>query len=165
MPLGKHEDFTINTIIGPNSSLKGDIDTPGFTRIDGSITGDVNASGRVVIGERARMKSNVLGTAVTIGGVVYGNVIAGESLVVLSTALVLGDIITRRIKADEGCLIHGKIKVCPDEESWASAVSEYRDAQKVKSALPVFSKKAGKDEALSRGGGSLKDKASPRGEV
>jgi cytoskeletal protein CcmA (bactofilin family) len=169
MPLGRHEDFTINTIIGPNSNLKGNIDTPGFTRIDGSITGDVNATGRVVIGERARMKSNVLGTAVTIGGVVYGNVIAGESLVVLSTALVLGDIITRRIKADEGCLIHGRIKVCPDEESWANAVSEYRDAQKVKSALPVFSKKAAKDEVSSRDGipsrgGSSKDKASPRGE-
>jgi cytoskeletal protein CcmA (bactofilin family) len=165
MPLGRHEDFTINTIIGPNSNLKGNIDTPGFTRIDGSITGDVNATGRVVIGERARMKSNVLGTAVTIGGVVYGNVIAGESLVVLSTALVLGDIITRRIKADEGCLIHGRIKVCPDEESWANAVSEYRDAQKVKSALPVFSKKAAKDEAASGRGGSSKDKSPPRGEV
>jgi len=161
MPLGRHEDFTINTIIGPDSNLKGDIDTPGFTRIDGSITGDVNASGRVVIGERARMKSNVLGTAVTIGGVVYGNVIAGESLVVLSSALVLGDIITRRIKADEGCLIHGRIKVCPDEESWASAVSEYRDAQKVKSALPVFSKKAGKDDVPSRDGIPSRDGSPP----
>jgi len=162
MPSGRHDDYTINTIIGPNSTLKGNIDTPGFTRIDGSITGDVNASGRVVIGERARMKSNVLGTAVTIGGVVYGNVIAGESLVVLSTALVLGDIITRRIKADEGCLIHGRIKVCPDEESWASAVSEYRDAQRIKSALPVFPKKTGKDEVSPAKGGLSKDKAPPR---
>jgi cytoskeletal protein CcmA (bactofilin family) len=168
MPSGRHEDYTINTIIGPNSNLNGNIDTPGFTRIDGSITGDVNAAGRVVIGERARMKSNVLGTAVTIGGVVYGNVIAGESLVVLSTALVLGDIITRRIKADEGCLIHGRIKVCPDEESWASAVSEYRDAQRIKSALPVFAKKTGKEESPSKDGGksgTAKDKAPPRGEA
>jgi hypothetical protein len=51
----------------------------------------------------------------------------------------LGDIITRRIKADEGCLIHGKIKVCLNEESWTNAVSEYRDAQGIKSMLPVFS--------------------------
>jgi len=138
----KHEDFSINTIIGPNTSLRGDIETGGFTRIDGSITGNVNARGRVVIGERARMKGNVSGTAITIGGVVCGNVIAGDSLVILSTALILGDIITRRIQADDGCLIHGKVLVCPAEESWSNAVSEYRDRQGIKSALPVFSKGA-----------------------
>jgi len=140
MPSGKHRDFSINTIIGPNTTLKGDIETGGFTRIDGNVMGDVNASGRVVIGERARIKSNVSGTAITIGGVVCGNVIAAESLLILSTALVLGDIITRRIQADDGCLVHGKVLVCPDEEEWNRAVSEYRDAQGIKSVLPVFSK-------------------------
>jgi cytoskeletal protein CcmA (bactofilin family) len=140
MPFGRYEDFSINTIIGPNTSLKGDIEAGGFTRIDGSIVGNVNARGRVVIGEKARMKSNVFGTAITIGGVVYGNVIASESLVVLSTALVLGDIITRRIRADDGCLVHGKVLVCPDEESWKRALSEHHDAQGIKSALPAFSR-------------------------
>jgi cytoskeletal protein CcmA (bactofilin family) len=143
MPFGKHEDFSINTIIGPNTSVAGDIEASGFTRIDGSIRGDVTAKGRVVIGEKARMKSNVSGTAITIGGVVCGNIIASESLVVLSTALVLGDIITRRIQVDEGCLIHGKILVCPEEESWKRALSEHQDAQGIKSALPVFSKTYG----------------------
>lgn len=133
-------DFSINTIVGPNTTLAGNIETGGFTRIDGSITGNVSARGKVVIGERARMKSNVSGTAITIGGVVCGNVIAGESLVILSTALVLGDIITRRIRADDGCLIHGKVLVCPTEEIWTRAVSEYRDDQGIKSVLPVFSK-------------------------
>jgi len=140
MLFNKYDDFSINTIVGPNTSLKGDIETGGFTRIDGSITGNVNARGRVVIGEKARMKGNVAGTAITIGGVVCGNVIAEESLVILSTALVLGDIITRRIQADDGCLIHGRVLVCPDEDSWSNAVSEYRDSQGIRSALPVFAK-------------------------
>jgi cytoskeletal protein CcmA (bactofilin family) len=140
MPFGKFDDFSINTIIGPNTFLKGDIETGGFTRIDGSIMGNVTAKGSVIIGERARMKSNVSGTKITIGGVVYGNVIARNSLVVLSTALVIGDIITRRIQVDDGCLIHGKVLVCPDEESWTNAVNEYRDAQGIKQTLPVFQK-------------------------
>ena len=142
MSSGRHTDFSINTIIGPNTSLKGNIETGGFTRVDGSIVGDVSANGRVVIGERARMKSNITGTAITIGGVVYGNVIAEESLVILSSALVLGDIITRRIQADDGCLIHGRITVCPDEASWTSAVNEFHDGQGIKSVLPVFSRNA-----------------------
>jgi cytoskeletal protein CcmA (bactofilin family) len=143
MPPAKHEDFSINTIIGPNTSVRGNIETGGFTRIDGSILGTVKAKGRVVIGEKARMKSNVSGTSITVGGVVYGNVIASEQLVILSTALVLGDIITRRIQADDGCLIHGKVSVCTDEASWNKAISEHRDAQGIRSALPIFAKTHG----------------------
>jgi cytoskeletal protein CcmA (bactofilin family) len=140
MPSAKNHDFSINTIVGPETSVKGDIETGGFTRVDGSVRGNVTAKGRVVIGEKARMRSNVSGTAITIGGVVYGNVIASESLVILGTGLVLGDIVTRQIRADDGCLIHGKVSVCTSEEHWKRALSEHRDSRGVKSALPVFSK-------------------------
>jgi cytoskeletal protein CcmA (bactofilin family) len=134
----KREDFSINTILGPGTSVSGDIESGGFTRIDGSIRGNVNARGRVVVGEKARMKSSVSGTTVTIGGVVYGNVLASERLIILATGLVLGDIITRRIQADEGCLIHGRVTVCLSDEAWEKAVAEYRDAMGVKSTLAGF---------------------------
>ena len=138
-----NSDFSINTIIGPNTNFTGDIDTGGFTRIDGSIRGNVRAKGRVVIGERARMKGNVSGTNITVGGVVYGNIIADGHLVVLSTAIVIGDIITRRIQADDGCFINGKVAVCTNDERWAKTMTEHRDAQGIKSALPVFQKAYG----------------------
>ncbi|MCL2557543.1 MAG: polymer-forming cytoskeletal protein [Treponema sp.] len=140
MSQARRGDFSINTIIGPGSTMKGDIETGGFTRIDGNLAGDVSASGRVVIGEQARIKSNVSGTAITVGGVVIGNVIASESLLVLSTALVLGDVITRRIQADNGCVVHGKVLVCPERDDWDKAVREHHDARGIKSVLPVFSK-------------------------
>jgi len=133
-------DYSINTIIGPNTSLTGDIETGGFTRIDGSIRGDVRAKGRVVIGERARVKGNVTGTNITIGGVVYGNIVSDGPLVILSTAIVIGDIITRRIQADDGCFINGMVSVCSTDERWTKTMSEHKDAQGIKSALPVFHK-------------------------
>jgi len=133
-------DYSINTIIGPNTSLTGDIETGGFTRIDGSIRGDVRAKGRVVIGERARVKGNVTGTNITIGGVVYGNIVSDGPLVILSTAIVIGDIITRRIQADDGCFINGSVAVCSTDERWTKTMSEHKDAQGIKSALPVFHK-------------------------
>jgi cytoskeletal protein CcmA (bactofilin family) len=133
-------DYSINTIIGPNTSLTGDIETGGFTRIDGSIRGDVRAKGRVVIGERARVKGNVTGTNITIGGVVCGNIVSDGHLVILSTAIVIGDIITRRIQADDGCFINGSVAVCSTDERWTKTMSEHKDAQGIKSALPVFHK-------------------------
>jgi len=143
MAHGKSSVFSINTIIGPNTDLAGDIETGGFTRIDGSIRGNVKVKGRVIIGEKARIKGNVTGTNITAGGVVFGNIIADGNLVILSTAVVIGDIITRRIQADDGCFIDGRIAVCPNDDSWLKTTSEYRDAQGIKSALPVFQKTHG----------------------
>jgi cytoskeletal protein CcmA (bactofilin family) len=131
-------DFSINTIIGPGSDFAGNIETGGFTRIDGSIRGHVKSRGRVVIGERARVKGDFTGTNITVGGVVYGNIISNGHLVILSTAIVIGDIITRRIQADDGSFINGRVTVCANDESWAKATSEYQDAQGIKSTLPVF---------------------------
>jgi cytoskeletal protein CcmA (bactofilin family) len=132
---GSRNDFSVNTIIGPNSFFSGDIESGGFTRVDGSLQGSLSALGRVIVGERARMRSSVSGTSVTIGGVVFGNILASEQVIILSTALVVGNIITMRIRADEGCLIHGRVTVCPSPEKWESAVREYHDMQGVRSAL------------------------------
>ena len=123
----RHKDFSINTIIGPGVYVYGNIETPGFTRVDGNVLGDLKAQGQVVIGENARMKSNVSGTFITIGGVVCGNVLASEGIVILATGLIRGDIITRRIQADEGCFVHGRVKVCQTADSWDKAVSEHRE--------------------------------------
>jgi cytoskeletal protein CcmA (bactofilin family) len=108
--------------------VKGDVAAAGFTRVDGGLKGALTVAGRVVIGERGRLKSNITGTLIKIGGVVTGNVFASEGLVVLSTGLVIGDCITRRIEACDGCIIHGRIIVCPDEETFNAHVSEAKDA-------------------------------------
>ncbi|MHB9292177.1 hypothetical protein Holit_01266 [Hollandina sp. SP2] len=133
----KRKDFLLNTIIGPGTKVNGTIEAAGFTRIDGSIQGDVHVKGRVAIGEKARLKSNISGTSITVGGVIYGNVTASERLVILATGLILGDIITRRIQADEGCLIHGKVRVCHDDEQWDQAITEQQDGQEVSAVFPV----------------------------
>jgi cytoskeletal protein CcmA (bactofilin family) len=143
MASSKSESFSINTIIGPGTSVSGDVESGGFTRVDGNVQGNVKAKGRVVIGERARMKSNISGTSVTVGGVVFGNVLASERLIVLSTGLVMGDIITRRIQAEEGCLIHGRVRVCQSEEVWNRAISEYKDVTGLKESLGLHSSVSG----------------------
>jgi cytoskeletal protein CcmA (bactofilin family) len=107
--------------------MEGSFCFAGFTRIDGHLRGDVDARGQVVIGESARLLSNMAGESIIVGGVVYGDVLASESLVVLSTGIIIGDCVTGRIKADEGCVIHGKITICRDKEKWIEIAGEHRD--------------------------------------
>ncbi|MCL1813371.1 MAG: polymer-forming cytoskeletal protein [Treponema sp.] len=127
LQIKKQGVFAINTIIGPGSFVRGDIEAPGFARIDGNVKGNLHAQGRVVIGESARMKSSITGTTITIGGVVDGNILASERIIVLPSALIIGDIFTRRIEAGVGCIIHGKVRVCKSEDSWERAKSEFKD--------------------------------------
>ncbi|MDR3337879.1 MAG: polymer-forming cytoskeletal protein [Treponema sp.] len=147
MAIKRRDDYSVNTIIGPHTSVNGDVDSGGFTRVDGSLRGNLSTKGRVVVGNNARMKSNVTGTSITIGGVVYGNVLASERVMLLTTGVVIGDIITRRIQADEGCIIHGKVTICLSDEKWNSAVSEFWDIQEVKSVLAGFSLRLDRAEA------------------
>ena len=132
MKAPKREDLSINTIVGHGTAFRGDIDASGFVRIDGVVRGDVSARGRVVVGEKARMESDIVGTSVTIGGVVKGNVFAGERVTVLATGLVIGDIITRRIQADDGVFIQGRIIVCGEDGDFEARLSAYRDERGVR---------------------------------
>ncbi|MDR0589501.1 MAG: polymer-forming cytoskeletal protein [Spirochaetaceae bacterium] len=134
----KRKDFSINTIIGPNTSVYGDLESGGFTRVDGNLRGNLTAQGQVIVGEKARIKSNISGTSVTIGGVVYGDILASERLIVLSTGLVLGDIVTRRIQADEGCLIHGKVTICETDQKWNQVMTELQAKPEIEPVSPVI---------------------------
>jgi len=137
----KQGEFSINTIIGPGSFIRGDIEASGFTRVDGNVKGNLHAKGRVVIGERARMRSSITGTSIIVGGVVDGNILASEKLILLPSALIIGDIITRRIEANEGCLIHGRVRVCQNEESWERTKSEFRDKRQTSVAASPYSQR------------------------
>jgi cytoskeletal protein CcmA (bactofilin family) len=143
MSAAKRENFSINTIIGPGTSVYGDVESGGFTRVDGNLRGNLTACGRVVVGEKARIKSNISGTSITIGGVVYGNVLASERLIILSTGLVLGDIVTRRIQADDGCLVHGRVTVCRTNEKWDQARVKLQEAPEAEPVSPEYTKSHG----------------------
>jgi cytoskeletal protein CcmA (bactofilin family) len=111
-------DSSINTLIGPGTQIEGRFYFGGFTRIDGYVKGDLDANGSIVIGERARLYSNIRGTKITIGGVVYGDVLASESLSILSSGIVIGNCLASSIRADEGSVLHGKMSVCAESKKW-----------------------------------------------
>lgn len=138
MPVSKREDLIINTIIGPGTTVSGDIHAAGFVRADGSLNGNLDAQGRIVIGEDSRIQGDISGTFISVGGVVKGNILAEEGIHIRSSALVIGDVITRHLRADEGSLIHGRIVSCGDTENWENKLAEYRDSVSVRSTIRAY---------------------------
>ncbi len=80
-------------------------------RINGNFDGKLDTKGSLAIGENASVRADIRGDEIVIGGKVTGNIIASNSLKVLSTAHIVGDIITPSLSVDEGAVIHGKCQM------------------------------------------------------
>ena len=99
---GKLESF-----IGINSNFKGDIDTKGTLRIDGTMDGNVTADW-VILGEKAFHRGNITARGIIIGGKVEGNLKAKEIIEVKSKGQISGDISTTKLSIVEGAVFNGK---------------------------------------------------------
>ena len=126
------DDISINTMIGPGAMISGDLRIAGFIRIDGDINGNLETTGRVIIGEKARIKGNITAQTAVIGGIIEGDVVAPDGVELFSTASVLGDIVTRFFKADEDSLFQGQCIAISDEAKYTEAVQNWQNERAIR---------------------------------
>ena len=122
------DNISINSILGSGSSVKGDVKINGFARIDGDIDGNLETTGNIIIGEKARIRGNVTGRSVTvIGGIVLGNIVAPEFVRLLSTSAIIGDIQTKKLYSEENVIIHGHSISRVDASDYEKASAEWEN--------------------------------------
>lgn len=126
------DDISINSIIGNGSAIKGDFTVNGFVRVDGDIDGTLKTDGNVIIGEHARIRGNVSAKNLTIGGIVLGDVTAKDSIKLLSSSAVVGDILCRRIQIDDGVIFHGNCISLKDEAEFNAVSEKYLQDKAIK---------------------------------
>lgn len=126
-----NEDIVINSILGPGSSIKGDIKVNGFIRVDGDIDGNLETTGNVIVGQKARIQGNVTAKTITVGGIIKGNITAAESVLLLSTSVVLGDIISRKIKAEENVIVNGHCIALTDDVAFDEACAKWQNMKTI----------------------------------
>src|SRR5512135_1619690 len=107
------DDAFINSIIGEGTRFKGEFDLNGLLRIDGDFTGIIRTKGKVLVGRNGRAECTLHAGTVVIGGVLRGEVVSTERVVILSTGLVLGNITTPRLIIEEGVIFNGSCKITP----------------------------------------------------
>jgi len=105
----------IETIIGPNSSFKGDIQSSGGVRIDGDMEGSIDIAGNLIIGENATVIADVLAHNVQVQGVLQGDLTA-ERLEILDTGKLWGNITVDSFVLDDGGFYQGQSKMHGDAE-------------------------------------------------
>ncbi len=126
------DDISINTLIGVGASFTGNIRVAGFVRVDGDIDGNLETSGRIIVGEKARIRGNITATAAVIGGIVEGDIVAPDGVKILSSSIVIGDVMTRHLEVEEDSLVQGQYVALSDEDEYNEAVVHWQNVKAIR---------------------------------
>jgi excisionase family DNA binding protein len=83
-------------------------------RINGRFEGNLDTRGNLTVGHTAVIIANIIGDNIVIGGKVKGKVTAKESLTLLPTAIVEGDIYPAKLNITEGAILEGTCSMLHD---------------------------------------------------
>jgi|TARA_R110000737_G_scaffold61221_1_gene88265 cytoskeletal protein CcmA (bactofilin family) len=89
------------------TKLIGELITETSIRIDGEIQGNVNCAGKVLIGENAVIKGNLICSEADVEGTINGDIKVDGLLVLREKARVKGNIDTSKIEIHQGAIFIG----------------------------------------------------------
>lgn len=112
----ENETTSHNTING-GTEIIGDINSNGDIRLDGILSGNINAKGKLVVGESGKVKGIINCKNADIFGIIEGKVNVSELLALKSSAQIIGDILTNRLAIEPGCKFTGNCKMTEDKSS------------------------------------------------
>ncbi len=108
----------VNSIsrISFGTTFKGEILSPSDIRIDGTFEGKVQSKGRVVIGETAIIKGDVICNDIDLYGKTEGNVFVKDTLSLKEGCSVNGNLNIRRLSVELGATFNGSCKMITEAE-------------------------------------------------
>ncbi len=98
----------ISSVIGADMVVDGNIRAKDAVRVEGSVTGDVETEGALIISATGRVKGNIKGSSIIIGGSLEGDLTSGGRTEVASTGKVIGNIRTKSLIVDENAVFQGQ---------------------------------------------------------
>jgi cytoskeletal protein CcmA (bactofilin family) len=110
---GSTPQSSIDSLIGAGTRIEGNVIFTGGLRVDGEVRGNISCEngqqGTLVISEKASVEGEVTVGHVVINGTVIGPVSASESLELLPSARVTGDVEYHQIEMQQGAVIQGRL--------------------------------------------------------
>lgn len=108
----------VNSIsrISAGTVIKGEILSPTDIRIDGTFEGRVQSKGRVVVGESAIIKGDLVCENVDLWGKVEGNLFVKDTLSLKEGCVVDGNLHIRRLAVELGATFNGNCKTITEAE-------------------------------------------------
>lgn len=97
--------------IGSGTEIHGDIICNGDLRIDGTVIGNLEVKGRVVIGNSGRVEGEVTCRNGDISGRMHGKIGVQELLALKATSTLEGEVMTKRLSIEPGSVFCGTCRM------------------------------------------------------
>ncbi len=122
------ESSPIN-IITVGTLIKGDITASGDFRLDGTLEGNIQLNGKLVVGDSGVVTGNIMCQNANIIGTVNGNLSVKELLSLHNSARVRGDILINKLSIEPGAVFTGKCRMLDEVRAEQEAAHAAEQAE------------------------------------
>lgn len=117
-------DSTTINLVSNGTEIIGDIKSNGDIRIDGSLTGNLNTKGKVVIGPTGKVDGEVICKNSEVSGLVKGKITVGQLLSLKASSRIYADIVTSKLSIEPGAIFSGNCAMSDTDNNGAAATKE-----------------------------------------
>lgn len=111
MSKNREPEMPIINILGTGTVVKGEIQVNGDFRIDGTLNGNIQCKGKVVVGTTGKIDGEIVCQNADFSGDVKANVRVAELLTLKETANFSGEITTGKLAIEPGAKFSGTCKM------------------------------------------------------
>lgn len=123
------DNTTIN-LISNGTEITGDIKSNGDIRIDGTLTGNLNTKGKVVIGTTGKVKGEIICKNSEVSGNIEGKITVGQLLNLKASSKINGDIITSKLSIEPGAVFTGNCKMSDTDNNGGAGTTKEKEHEK-----------------------------------
>ncbi|MDH5667325.1 MAG: polymer-forming cytoskeletal protein [Nitrospira sp.] len=130
----------VSAFVGKGVDFKGTIVYQGTVRIDGTLDGEIQTEGVLLVGEEAVLKAKVTAGTIVCKGKITGDITAKEKIKLRAPAVIEGGVTSPMISIEEGVLFNGTLEM----------TQRTRDVQKEPTLRAVDSTTASTDKGAGK---------------
>ncbi len=125
------------SIIGVGMTVRGDLESNGVVKVEGTIDGNVKARSQVLVAKGGVVRGDIETAEAVVGGTVMGSIRSGDRVEIQAGAAVEGDITTVRIAVAEGGSLNGIIRMDEHRAPREDRLADPRAEGPAKSAMAM----------------------------
>jgi cytoskeletal protein CcmA (bactofilin family) len=130
MAKNNETEATAINLISNGTDITGDVKSNGDIRIDGSLSGNLNTKGKIVIGQTGKVNGEVFCKNSEVSGTVEGKINVSQLLILKASSKIQGDIVTSKLSIEPGAIFSGNCKMSESDNNEGAGTSKGKEPEK-----------------------------------
>lgn len=115
------QDNAQPNMIVAGTSLKGDVESTGDIRFEGTLDGNLVTKGKLIVGSTGVIKGEIICKNADVEGKINGKITVNELLTLKGTSIIDGDIVAKRLAIEPGAKFTGNCSMSDNVQSPVSS--------------------------------------------